>query len=222
MKYNPAKHHRMSMRLRGYDYASSGAYFVTMNIQDRLPLFGVVDESGMQLTDIGRIAHQCWAEIPIHFPHAALDEFIIMPDHMHGIIFIFGDEEQGGVQLNAPTGMNLPTSTNSLTNSNAPTGMNYPTSMVSTQNANPQKDHTRKDNYYSQISPRKKTLSVIVRTYKAAVTRLCRENNFHHFAWQRNYYDHIIRNERQLIVVCKYIINNPKRWWSDKKERLGM
>lgn len=205
MKYNPSKHHRHSIRLRGYDYSSSGAYFVTANAQDRLCLFGTVHQNGVDLYDIGNIARQCWEDIPNHFPHVELDEFIIMPDHMHGIIFILpnddnhsGDPHDGnrrgvpdhtdrrGVQLNAPT-LNAKW--------NAP---------------------TRKDNYYSNISPQKKSLSVIVRTYKAAVTTICRENGFHHFKWQRNYHDEIIRSERELNAIRKYIINNPFSWWCEK------
>jgi putative transposase len=222
MKYNPSKHHRHSIRLRGYNYSSSGAYFITANVQDRLCLFGEVHQNGVRLHDMGNIAWQCWEDIPIHFPHVVLDEFIIMPDHMHGIIFILpnddnrrgdpdhddrrGDpdhDDRRGVQLNAPTS-NAPTS-------NAPTS-NAPTSNGPTSNA-----PTRKDNYYSNISPQEKTLSVIVRTYKAAVTTICRENGFHHFKWQRNYHDHIIRNERELIATRKYIINNPFKWWCEKE-----
>lgn len=105
MKYNPSKHHRHSIRLRGYDYSSSAAYFITANVQDRLCLFGAVHENGVQLNDTGKIARQCWEDIPIHFPHVELDEFIIMPNHIHGIIFILpSDDNRRGVQLNAPTG----------------------------------------------------------------------------------------------------------------------
>ncbi len=188
MKYNPSKHHRRSTRLRGYNYSSSGAYFITANIQNRLRLFGNVNENGMQLSYIGKIAQQCWENIPNHFPRVELHEFIIMPDHMHGIIFILPDNNdrrgvqdanRRGVQLNAPT---------------------------------------RKDNYYSKLSPHKKSLSVIVRTYKAAVTTLCRENGLHHFQWQRNYYDHIIRSDRELIAIRNYIVTNPVHWLHNKED----
>jgi REP element-mobilizing transposase RayT len=107
VKYNPAKHHRHSIRLKGYNYSSAGAYFVTAVLQHRMHLFGSVHENGRQLSGVGTIARQCWEEIPLHFPHAALDEFMIMPDHMHGIIFILPDNDKsednsGGFQLNAP------------------------------------------------------------------------------------------------------------------------
>src|ERR1039458_2943573 len=110
VKYNPAIHHRHSIRLKGYDYSSAGAYFITAVLQHRMHLFGRVCENGMQLSETGKIAHRCWEEIPLHFPNTALDEFIIMPDHMHGIIVILGEDDYGGsyedgfggVQLNAP------------------------------------------------------------------------------------------------------------------------
>ena len=88
VKYNPAIHHRHSIRLKGYDYSSAGAYFITAVLQHRMHLFGRVCENGMQLSEAGKIAHRCWEEIPLHFPHTALDEFVIMPDHMHGIVVI--------------------------------------------------------------------------------------------------------------------------------------
>ena len=176
-------------------------------------LFGEVHENGMDVNDIGNIARQCWENIPIHFPHVELDEFIIMPDHMHGIIFILPNDDnrrgiphegdrtgvRKGVQLNALT--NTPT-LNALTNT-------------------PTLNTTRKDDYYSKISPQKKSLSVIVRTYKAAVTTICRENGFHHFSWQKNYHDRIIRNEHELNAIRKYIIANPVNWWSDKENPQG-
>ena len=88
MTYDPAKHHRRSIRLKGYDYAQAGAYFVTIVTQDRAWLFGGVVDGEMQLNDAGTIARQCWLDIPDHFPHAVLDERVIMPNHVHGIIVL--------------------------------------------------------------------------------------------------------------------------------------
>ena len=81
---------------------------------------------------------------------------------------------------------------------------------------------TRKDNYFSIISPKKKTLSVIVRTYKAAVTTICRENRIHEFQWQRNYHEHIIRNEREFMAIRKYILNNPAQWLHERENQHAM
>ena len=91
MRYDPERHHRRSIRLKGYDYSREGAYFVTICTQYRLCLFGEVVDGEMRLNDAGRIAEQCWLAIPNHFPHVALDAFVIMPNHIHGVLWIVGD-----------------------------------------------------------------------------------------------------------------------------------
>jgi len=88
MKYNPDIHHRRSIRLQGYDYSSPGAYFVTMCTHNRECLFGEIANGKMRLNELGKIASQCWLAIPDHFPHARLGAFVIMPNHVHGIIWI--------------------------------------------------------------------------------------------------------------------------------------
>jgi putative transposase len=88
--YDPAIHHRRSIRLQGHDYAGGGVYFVTLCLADHRPLFGTVVNGRMALNDAGRAAAVCWREIPAHFPQAALDEWIVMPDHVHGIVVISG------------------------------------------------------------------------------------------------------------------------------------
>ena len=86
--YDPAIHHRRSIRLRGHDYAGGGVYFVTLCVADHRPLFGTVVNGRMALNDAGRAAADCWRAIPDHFPWAAPDEWIVMPDHVHGIVVI--------------------------------------------------------------------------------------------------------------------------------------
>ena len=81
-------HHRRSMRLQEYNYSSSGTYFVTICTSNRKCLFGDIVDGKMLLNELGRIARQCWWAIPDHFPHAQLDVFVIMPNHVHGIIWI--------------------------------------------------------------------------------------------------------------------------------------
>lgn len=88
MKYNPEIHHRRSIRLKHYDYSRTGAYFVTICTQNKECLFGNVIGGKMQLNDMGLFTSQCWNDIPKHFPNAKLDEFIIMPNHIHGIVIL--------------------------------------------------------------------------------------------------------------------------------------
>lgn len=86
----PDEHHRHSIRLRGYDYSCSGLYFITICCQDRASIFGNVVSSSMILNDNGQIARQCWLEIPKHFPDVSLHEYIVMPNHIHGVVEIVG------------------------------------------------------------------------------------------------------------------------------------
>ncbi|MDO9011936.1 MAG: hypothetical protein Q7U78_09045 [Gallionella sp.] len=88
MKYNPDIHHRRSIRLRGYDYSQAGMYFITICTHDRLPLFGKIVDEKMMPNEMGIMAEKYWCAIPDHFPWAMLDEFIVMPNHVHGIITI--------------------------------------------------------------------------------------------------------------------------------------
>jgi len=91
MKYDPAKHHRRSIRLKDYDYATPGAYFVTICAQNRECLFGEIGAEGdMRLNDVGRMVAECWNAIPTHFPHVIMDTFVVMPNHIHGIVILVG------------------------------------------------------------------------------------------------------------------------------------
>jgi len=94
-KYDPAIHHRRSIRLRGHDYSGRGVYFVTILTQNRRRLFGTVLNGRMALSEAGRIAARCWQEIPAHFPNVSLDEWVVMPDHVHGILMIHTDGHGG-------------------------------------------------------------------------------------------------------------------------------
>lgn len=81
---------RRSVRLKGYDYSQAGAYFITICTNNRDCLFGKVVHGEMRLNDIGQVAERCWRGIPRHFPHTELDTFVVMPNHVHGIIWIMG------------------------------------------------------------------------------------------------------------------------------------
>ena len=174
------KHHRRSIRLRGYDYSQSGAYFITLCTKNRSSFLGTIVNGEMRLSPIGEVSKKLWYEIPRHFLDVQLDEFVVMPNHIHGIVLLRGDPQRPSgrdVQLNIPT---------------------------------PQ-------DYYSRISPKKKTLSVIIRTYKAAVTTWCRKSGFTGFQWQAGFYDHIIRSEKSLNRIGSYIATNPERWQLDRE-----
>lgn len=88
MKYNPEKYHRRSIRLKGYNYAQAGAYFVTIVAQGRACLFGEVADGTMRANDAGGMVHREWLASPTRFTEVGLDAFVVMPNHCHGIITI--------------------------------------------------------------------------------------------------------------------------------------
>lgn len=173
-KFDPQKHHRRSIRLKGYDYSQEGAYYVTIVTWRREFLFGNIVNGEIMLSKRGQIADVCWREIPNHFPHVELGAYVIMPNHMHGIIVI-NDDRRGAI-YRAPT-----------------------------DDANIEKFG----------KPVKGSLPTIIRTYKAAVTRLIGREINETGIWQRNYYEHIIRNEKDLQNKTDYIEANPRLWDED-------
>ena len=178
---DPAIHYRRSIRLRGYDYSQTGAYFVSICTQNRQCLFGQIFDGIMRLNDAGGIAQQCWNEIPIHFPHLELDEFVIMPNHVHGIVVI--TDSAVGAKNFSPLQPPL-----------------QPPPQRTTQ----------------QPCGTSKTIGSIVRGFKIGVTKWMRQNTNFHDIWQRNYWEHIVRDESELNRIRQYIHNNPTQWESDR------
>lgn len=106
--YDPEKHHRRSIRLKGYDYTRPGAYFVTMCTENRKCLFGKISDETMQLNKFGTMIHTCWNNIPKHFVHVRLDACVVMPNHIHGIIIITGtDIERRGEAFSPPNKLHM-------------------------------------------------------------------------------------------------------------------
>jgi REP element-mobilizing transposase RayT len=178
--YNPDIHHRKSIRLKGYDYSQPGLYFITICVQDRKHLFGKIENKEMILNEAGKIAEACWQEIPEHFPNVKLHEYIIMPNHVHGIVEIVGAENF------------LPQYSQTDT-----------VSPVGAENILPQH-----------------SIGSIVKGFKIGVTKWFRNNKVGAIKilssiWQRNYYEHIIRNEQSFEHITAYIINNPSNWADD-------
>jgi putative transposase len=180
MNNNPRHHHRKSIRLKEYDYANPNWYYITICTDDKINLFGKVIKSKMILSEIGKKTREFWENIPAHFKNCELDYYVVMPNHIHGIIII--NDCRGVQSAWRRDGLNTPT----------------------------------KDNYFSKISPTKGNLGIIVRTFKGAVKKWCNENGYKHFKWQKNYYEHIIRNEKDLFHIRSYIELNPLKWELDE------
>ncbi len=194
MKKYRNKYRIESTRLQNWDYGWNGAYFITICTHNREHYFGEIVDGKMKPTDIGKLAEKYWYEIPKHFQFVKLNEFIVMPNHIHGIIIIdkFDDE------YNAVETPNLGVST---TNNNLG---------VSTSNNKPKSKIGGKN---SKWKPN--TLGTIINQYKRICSINARKIN-PDFAWQPRFYDHIIRNEKSFKNIINYIINNTTNWNNDK------
>ncbi len=172
MPYDPEKHHRRSIRLQNYDYTQAGAYFVTICTYQRQCLLGEIEDGQIRLSDIGAVAQAAWLDLPDHYPRVALDVFVLMPNHVHGIV-VMRDVVGAGLQTRP-----------------------YETPSVPTKRC---------------------ALPEIIRGFKTYSAR--RVNELRGVAgvplWQRNYYEHIIRDENERGSIQEYIVNNPAKWADD-------
>ncbi len=173
----PERLHRRSVRLEGFDYTQPGAYYVTIVTHEHQCLFGKIIENEISLNILGVLAHEFWSEIPNHFHNTEVIPFVVMPNHIHGIITIFDDESRGTI-MPAHAVYRAPTAEE-----------------------------------FSQ--PVAGSIPTIIRTYKAAVSRRAKQELGIVKLWQRNYYEHIIRNELELTDIAGYIFANAANWADD-------
>ena len=190
-KYDPQKHHRRSIRLKEYNYASAGGYFVTIIARHRESLFGEVVNGEMRLSRYGEIVQKWWEQIPVHFTNVEIGTFVVMPNHVHGIIFIA--EGRGTVPVPEEYGRNKISKEEDLSH----------------------------DSQGGETPPlRAPTLGQIVAYFKYKSTKemnlLDNTGTVTKF-WQRNYYEHVIRNERDLQNITDYIETNPMSWDEDNE-----
>ena len=208
MKYNPDMHHRKSIRLKGYDYSQEGAYFVTICTQNRKCMFGEIKNGKMILNDGGAIVKKYWNEIPKHYPIVILDEFVVMPNHVHGMIIINRDNVGANYYSPKNVGVNDYLPKNVGTNDNSPKNI--------TTNDNLSRNIGANDNSPLRINGTSNSVGAIVRGFKIGVTKWFRTNSDDIVVWQKNYYEHIIRNEKSFNAIREYIINNPGNWEKDE------
>ena len=220
MKYNPELHHRKSVRLQGYDYAAEGRYFITLCLYKHTCLFGDIVDNKMVLNDAGIVANQCWTDIPKHFPHAILHKHIIIPNHVHGIIEIMYNEtfDNGDANVGANDG-NFRVGTQDIDHAQVgaenflPLQRDFsPSSQWTKHPSFHSKNHQK--NEFQKMIPR--SICAIVKGYKIGVTNWFHNNTEEGTIWQRNYHEHIIRNDKEYRVIAQYIIHNPANWKEDK------
>ena len=179
--------HRRALRLQGYDYAQAGAYFVTVCTRDRLCDLGHVENGEMVLSKTGQLAHAAWKVLPQHYPGVRLDAWVIMPNHVHGIIWLVGNERR-------PVGAD-------------PQPAQWPSDPV----------RSRPGPVGAGFKPARHGLPEIVRAFKTFSARRINEarNTTGSQFWQRNYYEHVIRGEDALTRIRQYIVDNPAKWHED-------
>jgi len=177
MKYNREKHHRRSVRLPGYDYSNPGAYFVTICSWQKECLFGEIVDGNMKLNDYGKAVQQEWMCTEDKRPNIKLDEYVVMPNHFHGILVINYSMNvlRRGVLQYAPTGV----------------GLRSPS----------------------------QTIGAIIRGFKSAVTKSINisRNIPDMHVWQKNYFERVIRNEKELFRIREYIRFNTVQWDMDEE-----
>jgi putative transposase len=173
--YKSQKHHRRSIRLKGYDYSQTGAYFVTICSYNRESIFGEIVDGEAILSRYGRIVLTDWQNLAKRHPHIELGAFTVMPNHVHGIV----------VMKDTPVGA---------------------------------------DSKLVSGTARQSSLPEIVRGFKTfSARRVNRARRAVGSVWQRNYWEHVIRNQEAFNRIHEYILTNPQRWQLDRENpnRIG-
>ena len=219
-----------SARLQSWDYGSNAAYFVTICTAGRAHFFGKIEKEQMEISEMGKMADQCWLAIPEHFPFVKLDAHIIMPNHVHGIIIIDKPDEGHGnlpIQTVIPSGNDVPNVPNGPNGSDGPNGpirgdvetqdlASLPANPENPANpTNPEKSMALPTPSKNKFGPQSRNLASIIRGFKTGVSKHAR--SIHpDFAWQSRFHDHIIKEEASYHRIAAYIISNPQKWQEDK------
>ena len=184
--------HRKVMRLRHYDYSQASAYFVTICTHNRACTLGEIQDTSMIMNESGRSVNLIWQEIPNHYTQVAIDAFVVMPNHVHGILFIQPISNATG---SVGARFIAPDTTNSVA-----AQLIAPDSTKDAMNRAP-------------------TLGEVARAFKARCTHAINKipGALVAAVWQRNYYEHIIRDEDDLMRIREYIDNNPAQWALDEE-----
>lgn len=204
MTYNPNLHNRYSIRLQGYDYTQPGAYFLTINTHNKVHNLGQIINGTVQLFGAGIIAQELWLKTPRHFNNVILGEFVIMPNHMHAIVVI-----ADGNKSQRSKGEALGHSVSETNEAQNIAAFGNETRIFS-PNASPnQHPHGTVPN----------SISAIIQNFKSVSTRKINKELGTPGAniWQRNFYEHIIRDEEDYDRIVEYIRDNPKRWENGKE-----
>ncbi|MCJ7436132.1 MAG: hypothetical protein MUO77_21850, partial [Anaerolineales bacterium] len=197
VKFDPKVHHRRSIRLQGYDYSQAGAYYVTIVTWQREFLFGEILNKETKLNKVGKIVDWEWLELPKRLPYIELGAHVVMPNHFHGILFIqenVGATRQGQIISQSGTESLQIITSESIDGSPLPRG------------------------------PKPASLGAIIAQFKSRVTkRIWKFPELNNTPiWQRNYYEHVIRNQTDLQNKTDYIEANPLLWDEDDENPVNL
>jgi len=221
-RYNPKIHHRRSIRLKGYDYSQAGLYFITICCQYRICRFGEIvlkdNIPTMILNDAGKMFDDEWLALVDRFPNIALHEYIVMPNHFHCILEIVSNDakmevQNGDNEIGRPVGVPL-VDTQIIQPNDAETSMG-------TQNDNGRPTTGTQNDV--EVPTKNKTIGDMMDAFKS-ITTVKYINGVKNMGWdrfdgkllQRDYYEHIIRDEESYYRISEYIKNNPVKWMDDK------
>ena len=205
---DPLLPHRKKLRIPDFDYSQPGAYYVSVVTQGRRKLFGQIIDGEMILNDIGKMVKEVIDQFPEHYPGINVELFVVMPNHIHALLLISDvvagpracQSNRGQLQGVDPTeeGPYLSNHRARQSNDGQPQGV----------------DPTQEQLSLPDTVHRIKSLTT--HRYMIGV-RDMGWPRFAHRLWQRNYYEHVIRNERDYRAICEYIIANPKNWEKDEE-----
>jgi len=194
---NFIKYHRHSLRIKNYNYSLPGAYFITICTYRKENILGYIIDGKIELNVLGKVTVREWLKTFQIRKNVQLDEYMIMPNHFHGIITL---TENNGHNSLCP-----------YKNNQKP------------YNCRGTMHRAHPSIHESFGKPIPDSIPTIIHLFKSAVTRGIKRLDYPFFysVWQRNYYEHIIRNERELKRIREYIQNNPLRWQYDRENQKG-
>jgi len=195
------KYRVKSVRLKGWDYTSAGWYYVTICSRDHTPFFGEIIEGEMRLSPIGQVVAYEWQRTERIRPYVSLDEWVIMPNHIHGIIVLHPIESD--VETSRSNSVNRCT-----------------TSIH--QNIFFHQILNQRDVSTEKPILKAGSLGAIIGQIKSVCTKRIRSKGFRDFGWQAGYYDHIIRDNEDLGRIREYIYGNPDKWDEDVENPVNL
>jgi REP element-mobilizing transposase RayT len=184
---------RRSIRYKGFDYSTPRAYYFTIIVKDRETLFGRIIAETVGLSEAGTLIWNVWDDLPQRFPRVELDEFVVMPNHVHGILWLLDDPTPVGAGLALP-------------------GQETSAGLGTASSGVPEMGRASPAPTLGGVMGAFKSLSA-----KAVNNALRRSGSL----WQRNYFERIIRDDQELADVRRYIVDNPARWGEDREYRGG-